>query len=123
MTGEVLILLLTAVPLFILWLGALSEVAWRRRMPLLRRIGWIGVLVVVPLVSLAVYVVVRPSRSESLVSLRPSTRSAVGTEQAAALVLAAERHARGELDDAGYDAAIEADLAPARGGGATGGHR
>jgi len=120
-TGEVLILLLTAIPLFILWVGALSEVVWRRRMGLARRVGWIVALLVVPVVGLAVYVVVRPSRTESLVALRwpssgsshGSTRSAGGTERAAALVLVAERNARGELTDDAYDEAVAAALAAA----------
>jgi uncharacterized membrane protein len=115
-TGEVLILLLTAIPLFILWAAALSEVVWRRRMPLPRRIGWLVALLVLPVVALAAYVLVRPSRTESLVALRwsshPSTRATVGTERAAALVLAAEQHARGELDDERYGEVVAVAVGP-----------
>lgn len=96
-----LLLLVVAEPLVVGTLLAIGEVAFRRSdLPTGRRILWIVVLVVVPYVSLFVYVVVRPSRRSV------ETPPAVDDEALEARVTAVERHVAGLLDDAGYDAVI-----------------
>ena len=99
MSGDLLPLLIT-VPLIVMWILAMIEVIWRRNLSALPKLGWIGFLVFVPIISLAVYVVVRPPRSQSLLS--SSSSSGKGSEVAASLVLLAEQRARGEVSDADY---------------------
>jgi hypothetical protein len=106
MSDEWWLLILAAIPLFLLWLLALSEVAWRRGLPIPRRIAWIAALAFVPLPSLALYIIVRPPRTRPLGTWRSSSGPQGGTARAASLVLLAEEHAAGEVDDAVYDATI-----------------
>ena len=102
--SEDLLLLLIAVPLVVMWVLAMIEVIWRRNLTALAKLGWIGVLVFVPIISLAVYTIVRPPRSQSLLSSTSS--SAEGSEVASSLVLLAEQRSRGEVSDADYRAGI-----------------
>jgi hypothetical protein len=106
MSDEWWLLILAAIPLFLLWLLTLSEVGWRRRLPIPRRIAWIAALMVVPLPSLAVYIIVRPPRTRPLGTWRSPSRPQGGNRRAASLVLLAEEHAAGEVGDAAYDATI-----------------
>lgn len=94
-----LLLVLVTVPLHVGELLALGEVALDRRdISRLRRVAWFVILLAVPYVSLAVYIVVRPPRGFPMAG-----PTSAADERAVALVLAAERHARGELSDAEYD--------------------
>ena len=102
--SEDLLRLLIAVPLVVMWVLAMIEVIWRRNLTALAKLGWIGVLVFVPIISLAVYTIVRPPRSQSLLSSTSS--SAEGSEVASSLVLLAEQRSRGEVSDADYRAGI-----------------
>ncbi len=102
--SEDLVLLLIAVPLIVMWVLAMIEVIWRRNLAPLPKLGWIGVLVFVPIVSLAIYVIVRPPRSQSLLS--GTSSSAKGSELASSLVLLAEQRSRGEVSDADYRAGV-----------------
>lgn len=98
------LLLIIAVPLIVMWILAMIEVIWRRNLSAARKLGWIGVIVFVPVISLAVYTIVRPPRSQSLLSSTSS--STEGSELAASLVLLAEQRARGEVSDADYHAEV-----------------
>lgn len=96
-----LLLLIVAVPLVVGTILAIVEVAFRRSdLPPGRRILWAVVLVVVPYVSLLVYVVVRPSR-HTVETPPPATDVVLD-----ARVTAVERHVAGLIDDAEYDAVM-----------------
>lgn len=92
-----LILLILAVPLIVLWVWAVVDAIRRPDLSPLRRAAWAGVLLLVPIVALAVYVVVRPPRSRRL-----GVGDDSGAATAAALVDAAEANRRGELSDDDY---------------------
>lgn len=97
------LLVLVTVPLLVGELLALGEVALGRSdISRLRRVAWFFFLLAVPYISLAIYVVVRPPRDRLPLT---GPRSA-DDERAGELVLAAERHASGELSDTDYDRAV-----------------
>jgi hypothetical protein len=102
--SEDLLRLLIALPLIVMWILAMIEVIWRRNLSALPKLGWIGFLVFVPIISLAIYLIVRPPRSQSLLSSTSSTGE--GSEMAASLVLLAEQRARGEVSDADYHTGV-----------------
>lgn len=114
MSDEWWLLILAAIPLFLLWLLALSEVAWRRGLPIPRRVAWIVAFVFLPLPSLAFYIIVRPPRTRPLGTWRSPSRPQVGNGRAASLVSLAEAHAAGEVGGATYDATIRDMMAGRR---------
>ena len=92
-----LILLILAVPLIVLWVWAIVDAIRRSDLSQVRRVAWVGILVLVPVIGLAVYVVVRPPRGRRL-----GVSDEAGAATAAALVDAAEAHRRGDLSDVDY---------------------
>lgn len=91
-------LIVAAVPLLLLWIGSIIEVV--RGDTTTHRLVWLAVLVLVPVIGLAAYLVFRPPP-------RPTTTVGSGSgTPAELLVTAAERHQRGELDDEGYRAEL-----------------
>jgi hypothetical protein len=108
MSGPV-VLLVVGTPLLALWIYAVSEVIRRADLPSARKLAWVVALVLVPVLGLAVYVVVRPTRA--LYAERPTT----GLSAAESIVRVAEQRQRGELTDAEYLVAIAAmTVTPAR---------
>ncbi len=95
MSGPV-VLLVVGAPLVALWVYAMSEVIRRADLPGARKLAWIVALLLVPVLGLAVYVVVRPTRA--LYTERPST----GLSAAESIVRVAEQRQRGELTDDEY---------------------
>ena len=94
--GEAFWYLVAFLPLLALLVLSLVEVVRRPDLTGARRVGWIAVLLLVPLLGLVAYVVTRPAK-------RPSTTEGSGAgTRAELLVAAAERRQRGQLDEAGY---------------------
>ncbi len=118
--SRLFVLVVAGLPLLALWLYATVEVLRRRDLARSRRIGWLLVLLLVPVVGLGLYVVARPPRAQSARRVaglagagpgagRPGAgRAGAGLAAADAIVLAAERRQRGELTDDEYGAAIAA---------------
>ena len=103
---ETLWLLLAAIPLLVLWIRAVLEIARRSDLGRGRQAGWIVVLLV-PVVGLAVFFLLRPPPRPPV-----TTGTGAGTP-AELLVVAAERRQRGQIDDAGYRMELaDLDLAP-----------
>ncbi len=95
-----LLLLLVAIPLFIGQLMAIGEVVIARRdLAVVRKVIWVAALVLIPMLSLVVYVVTRPQRADG----SHHAVAAGGNDRADAAVTAIERQLRGELSDADYD--------------------
>lgn len=94
------LLVIVALPLVALWLRSLVEVALRRHGTTKRNLVWLLVLVAVPVVGLAAYVVARTPRPVRLSGGGP------GAGRAEQLVLLAERRQRGDLTDAGFQDAV-----------------
>ena len=87
-----------SVPLIVLWVRSIIEIA--RKDTTAHRGVWLAVLILIPVVGLAAYLVFRPPP-------RPTTTAGSGSgTPAERLVSAAERHQRGELDDDGYRAEL-----------------
>ena len=96
------LLIVVAVPLYLLAIWALIEVATRRDLSGGRRVLWVLALLLVPAVALAVYLAVRPPRRiVRLVEANPA-----GSDTAEAIVTAAEARQRGALDDDGYRSVV-----------------
>ena len=94
--GEAFWYLVAFLPLLALLVLSLVEVVRRPDLTGARRVGWIAVLLLVPLLGLVAYVVTRPAK-------RPSTTEGSGAGTRAELfVAAAERRQRGQLDEVGY---------------------
>ena len=93
-------LVVVAIPLLVLWVGAVLEVLRRKDLRVRSRLVWLAVILVVPLFGLAAYVVSRPPRA-----LRTSGEGA-GDARALELVVLAERRQRGEITDAEFAAGI-----------------
>ena len=98
--SEWVLLLIAAMPLLALWIRSVFEVVRRGDLSMVRRLTWILILVLIPVGGLAAYIVAR-TPSQTHVSDASSDLSRAGE-----LVLLAERRQRGELDDAGFDAAV-----------------
>ncbi len=94
--SEWLLLLIVALPLLAFWIRSVFEVVRRGDYSATQRVAWLLILILIPIVGLAAYVVARtpPTARESGGSGDPSR----GED----LVLLAERRQRGELDDAGF---------------------
>lgn len=91
-------LVIATVPLLVLSVGAIVEISWRSDLPVRHRVAWVAVLVALPPIGLAAYVVFRPPP-------RPTTTHGTGGGSSAELlVVVAERHQRGEIDDDEYRA-------------------
>lgn len=98
--SDTLLLLVVGAPLFALWVYAVGEVIRRADLPAARQFAWVVALVLVPVLGLAAYIVVRPTRA--LYRERPVT----GNSVAETVVRAAERRQRGELTDGEYLAEV-----------------
>lgn len=100
--SEWVLLLIVALPLVALWIRSVFEVVRRGDYSATQRVTWLLILILIPVVGLAAYVVAR----------RPLTPRVSGergdSSRAEELVLLAERRQRGELDDAGFHAAVTA---------------
>ncbi len=104
MNGWVL-LVLVGLPLLAMWIRAVVEVIGRNDLGAGRTALWLAVLVLVPVVGLAVYVVVRPPRRPAL------STTAAPSSDAEQLVLLAERRQRHEMTDEEFRSAV-AHLGP-----------
>ncbi len=100
--SDIWAVIVVALPLIAMWLAALVEVARRRDLDSARRAIWIAVLIVVPVIALAVYVVVRPPRAVRLSGGRADQA------RAETIVALAERRQRGEIDDSTYRTEVRA---------------
>jgi len=87
-------------PLLALLMYAAVEVIRRRDISGARRVGWLVVLIFVPVVGLGIYVIARPTRPAG------AGQRAADVSTAEAVVLAAERRQRGETTDHDYRAEI-----------------
>ena len=105
--SDLFVLVVAGLPLLALWLYAVVEVIRRRDLGGAGTVAWLVVLVFVPVVGLAIYVVARPPRHVST-----GTRDA-DVSTAEAIVRAAERRQRGETTDDEYGAEI-ADIGTSR---------
>ncbi len=83
-------------PLPALWVLAVVDVVRRGDLGTGRTIGWIAVLVLIPLFGLLAYIVLRPPRAVE------SSRPSGDTSAAEAVVELAERRQRGDVDDETY---------------------
>ncbi len=99
MNGWVL-LVVVGLPLLALWISAVVEVIARHDLGAGRTMLWLAVLLLVPVLGLAVYVVARPPR-------RPARSvTATPSSDAEQLVLLAERRQRHEITDGEFRAAV-----------------
>jgi hypothetical protein len=98
--SDAVVLLAVGAPLFALWIYAVGEVIRRTDLPGARQLAWVAALVLAPVLGLAVYIVVRPTRA--LYAERPTT----GLSAAESIVRAAERRQRGDSTDDEYLAEI-----------------
>ena len=93
--SDLWILVVVALPLIGLVVGAVVEVGRRRDLTTPRRIGWILALVLVPIFGLGLYIVVRPRHAEQV-------GGPADVSNAEAIVVLAERRQRGDLTDTEY---------------------
>jgi hypothetical protein len=93
-------LVVVAIPLFVLWAGALLEVLRRNDLRTRSRVAWLAAIVVLPLLGLAAYLVARPPRA------LPTSGTGGGDVRALELVVLAERRQRGEITDAEFAARL-----------------
>jgi len=100
--SEWALLLIVALPLLALWIRSMFEVVRRGDYSATQRVTWTLILILIPVVGLASYVVARTSPK-----LRVSGERG-DSSRAEELVLLAERRQRGELDDAGFHEAVAA---------------
>jgi hypothetical protein len=96
------LLLLIWVPLVLVWLGALFDVA-RREDPARSRFAWIAVVLLLPLLGTFLYLVVHRPRARRrravLDASRPFVDRSVATSTGEQLALLGELHDRGVLSD------------------------
>jgi hypothetical protein len=95
MSGPI-VLLAVGAPLLALWVYAVGEVIRRADLPGAWRLAWVVALLLVPILGLAVYVVVRPTRA--LYAERPTT----ALSAAESIVRVAEQRQRGDLTTEEY---------------------
>lgn len=95
-------LVLIGLPLVVLLIWAIVEVAGREDLSAVRRGGWIVALLVFPVILLGAYIVVRPPRAVQV------SGGHADMARAEAIVLLAERRQRGELDDGEYHGEVAA---------------
>lgn len=89
--SETQILIVWVLPLLVTLVYMIIEVIRRPDLPVLRKVVWVALMIVVPVVALAIYIVVRPPRP-----VLPSGGGDVS--RAEEFVLLAERRQRGEID-------------------------
>lgn len=100
--SEWVLLLIVALPLLAFWIRSVFEVLRRDDFALTQRVAWLLLLILIPIVGLAGYVVARTP---------PPARVSGGSgdpSRAEDLVLLAERRQRGEVDDVGFHEAVAA---------------
>jgi hypothetical protein len=98
--NEWVLLVIVGLPLIAVWISTVVEVIGRQDLRIGRTLVWLAVLVLVPVLGLAVYVVARPPR-------RPArSATAAPSTEAEQLVLLAERRQRDELTDDEFRAAV-----------------
>ena len=89
--------LIAAVPLLVGTIWAAVEVVRRNDLSTVKQIAWLAALVLVPVISLATYLILRPIHGRSRTSTARS-----GSAAAEQVVVAAEMRQRGEIDDAEF---------------------
>ncbi|MDG1267453.1 MAG: PLDc N-terminal domain-containing protein [Ilumatobacter sp.] len=94
--SEWVLLVIVALPLSAYWIRSVFEVIRRGDYSLTQRAAWLLILILLPIVGLAVYVVARTPRPVHLSGARGHPG------QAEELVLLAEQRQRKELDDVGF---------------------
>jgi hypothetical protein len=100
--SEWVLLLIVALPLLAFWIRSVFEVVRRGDYSATQRLAWILILILIPVVGVAAYVVARTPPK-----IRVSGASG-NSSRAEELVLLAERRQRGDLDDAGFHGAAAA---------------
>ncbi len=104
--SEWVLLLVASIPLFVVWIASGLEILFLRPdLAAPKRLGWIGLLVLVPLVGLAFYVLVRPPRGF------PSMSDNTGADRARRFVEMAESRRQGEIDDDTFRAEVRSLVA------------
>ncbi len=91
--SETSILLVVVLPFLALLVWSVAEIATRRDLNVPRRIGWLLLVVILPVIGVAAYIVLRPPRR----AVATTTRA--DTARAEAIVVLAERRQRGEISD------------------------
>ncbi len=94
--NDVWALVVVALPLLAMWIAALVETVRRHDLTGGRKVAWIGALLLLPVVGLAVYLVARPPRTAR------ASRGRAGQARAESVVVLAERRQRGEIDEETY---------------------
>ena len=100
--SELSVLAFVALPYLGLLIWSIIEIGTRSDLHTARRIAWLALVVLLPVVGLAIYVVARPPKGAQVSGGRPDVSNAE------ALVLLAERRQRGELNDDAYEIEIAA---------------
>ena len=93
--SDVWVLIVVALPLIGLLVGAVIEVARRSDLTRLWKFVWLGALVLIPIFGLAFYIVVRPPRAEQV-------GGPTDVSNAEAIVILAERRQHGDLTEAEF---------------------
>ena len=93
---------LVSLPLLALLLYMIVDVVRRRDLRVTRRIVWVAVMLLVPIVGLGLYVVVRPPRALQM------SGGGADVSTAEHIVVLAERRQRGELSDEEYHEQVDA---------------
>ncbi len=94
--NEPWVLVLVVLPFLALLARTVVEITKRSDLSKPRRIGWITLAVVVPVVGVTVYVVVRPPKGPG------AGHEHVAAGRAEAIVLLAEQRQRGEIGDEAF---------------------
>jgi len=98
--SEWTLLVIVALPLLALWIRSIVEVVRRGDSSVTQRLTWIIILVLLPVVGLAAYIVARTPPKPRV------SGGDVDSGRAERLVLLAERRQRGELDDDDFRLAV-----------------
>jgi len=99
-----LVVVIVVLPAVAVSVVAVVDVVRRRSLGVGAKVGWLAGLVLVPGVAALVYLASRPSIDEPLEGFGDAGPEASGRLDA--LMVAVERRRRGELDAAGFEAAV-----------------
>jgi len=100
--SELSVLAFVALPYIGLLVWSIIEISRRADLDTAGRVGWLALVVLLPVVGLAIYIVARPPKGAQLSGGRADASNAE------ALVVLAERRQRGELTDDAYEIEVAA---------------